>query len=140
MTKKTLSLAVILLLGMTTAQADDYPYLMFQTTDGSTTAVAAADLTITFSDGKLLATNVDGSKTFTLTDLSKMFFSATGDASGIDEVQDSGLQTNNGPVEVFTLAGFSLGNYETLEQAKRALSPGIYLLKSGSRTIKIAVK
>ena len=69
--------------GAATAQADDYPYLTFETADGTKVSVAAADLTLTISDGKLVVNN--GAQSFTLTELSKMYFSST-DVTPIDRV------------------------------------------------------
>ena len=131
-------ITLLALAGMATAQAEDndYPYLMFQTTDGTTTAVASSNLTITFSDGKLIATDANtGTQTFTLTDLSKMFFST--DATGIEETE---AETDNEAVEVFTTTGISLGKFENMKEAQSALERGIYVMKSKSRTLKIAVK
>ena len=137
--KKYLSI-ILALAGIATAQAEDndYPYLMFQTADGTTTAVASSNLTITFSDGKLIATDANnGIQTFTLTDLSKMFFSATADVTGIEETE---AEEDDEAVEVFTTTGISLGKFENMKEAQSKLERGIYVMKSKSRTLKIAVK
>lgn len=131
-------ITLLALVGMATAEAEDndYPYLMFQTTDGTTTAVAASGLTITFSDGKLIATDANnGTQIFTLTDLNKMFFST--DATGIEETE---AEADNEAVEVFTTTGISLGQFENMKAAQSALERGIYVMKSKIRTLKIAVK
>lgn len=134
--KKNLMLCLALA-GMTTAMADEYPYLMFQNNDGTTTSVASEGLTITFSDGKLIAKNADGSKTFTLTELNKMFFSKNADVTGIEETpKDASAE----PVEVFTLAGISVGRFENMKEAQNTLSKGCYVVKSASGTLKITVK
>ena len=139
--KRTILLAAIAAWGFNPTWADDYPYLMFQTADGNTIAVTASELTITFADGKLIATNAEGTQTITLTDLSKMYFSTTGDANAIEDVKADGpTDMSQEPVEVFTLTGISIGKYDTLQQAKSSLSQGIYVVKSASRTLKIAVK
>ena len=68
-----------------TAQADDYPYLTFQTQDGTLTSVATSSLTLAIESGQLVVN--DGEKTFTLTDLKKMYFS-TDDATAIESLTD----------------------------------------------------
>ena len=79
-------MTLVAIVGTLSAWADDYPYLVFQNADGSVKTVAVESLTITFSDGKLLATNVAGTETFALSDLSKMYFSS--DATGIEEIEN----------------------------------------------------
>lgn len=131
MRKELLTLA--LLTGMLSAQADEYPYLIFQTTDGSRTPVEVESLTIQIVDGNLVA----GGKTFCLTSLSKMFFATTPDAtSGIEDLRSA----ENGTVEVYSLNGVSLGSYNNVSEAKQSLQRGIYVIKSGSKTFKVAVK
>ena len=58
---KKLALATLITMGSLQAQAYEYPYLVFQNTEGSTIVMAVESLTITISDGKLIATNTDGS-------------------------------------------------------------------------------
>jgi hypothetical protein len=131
MRKKLLVLA--LLAGTLSAQADEYPYLIFETTDGSRTPVEVESLTIQIVDGNLVA---DG-KTFSLTSLSKMFFATTPDAtSGIEDLRSA----DSGAVEVYSLNGMSLGSYNNVSEAKQSLQRGIYVIKSGSKTFKVAVK
>lgn len=131
MRKKLLLLA--LLAGTLSAQADEYPYLIFETTDGSRTPVEVESLTIQIDDGNLVA---DG-KTFSLTSLSKMFFATTPDAtSGIEDLRSA----DSGAVEVYSLNGMSLGSYNNVSEAKQSLQRGIYVIKSGSKTFKVAVK
>ena len=122
-------------MGSLQAQAYEYPYLVFQNTEGSTIVMAVESLTITISDGKLIATNTDGTQNILLTDLSKMFFTQTADLSGI-----SNAETENEAVEVFTTGGLSLGKFQDINTAKTSLKPGLYIMKGKSKTTKIAVK
>jgi hypothetical protein len=132
---KKLALATLITMGSLQAQAYEYPYLVFQNTEGSTIVMAVESLTITISDGKLIATNTDGTQNILLTDLSKMFFTQTADLSGI-----SNAETENEAVEVFTTGGLSLGKFQDINTAKTSLKPGIYIMKGKSKTTKIAVK
>ena len=131
MRKKLLVLA--LLMGTFSAQADEYPYLIFETTDGCRTPVEVESLTIQIVDGNLVA----GGKIFALTSLSRMFFATTSDAtSGIEDLRSA----ENGVVEVYSLNGVSLGSYNNVSEARQSLQRGIYVIKSGSETFKVAVK
>lgn len=68
-----------------TAQADDYPYLTFETSDGTVQSVSTTSLKLEISGDKLLVN--DGAQSFTLTDLKKMYFS-TDDATAIESLTD----------------------------------------------------
>ena len=62
--KKLLITLVLMMALATAAQADDYPYLAFQTADGTVKAVSVTSLKLTFEGGQLVATNGDGSYAF----------------------------------------------------------------------------
>ena len=128
--KKNLLLLIAMIV-TAVAYADDYPYLTFETADGTKTSVSVSSLTLSISDGKLTA----GDKTFNLTDLSKMYFSTT-DVTGIEKV----IETVEGEVEVFNLRGISMGKFESMRSAASALKTGIYVIKSKSKTLKVSVK
>ena len=123
------------LLGVATTQADDYPYLTFQTSDGTEQSIASSALVFTFADGKLKATNGINSLEIALTDLNKMYFNT--EATGIEETT---IREKEEEVEAFSLAGIPMGKYENIEQARHALPKGIYVVKGASKTLKIAVK
>lgn len=123
------------LLGIATIQAEDYPYMMFQTNDGNVLTMASASLTITFSDGNMVASNGSESKTVALTDLNKMFF-----ASNPASVETTQTEEVNEPVEVFTVTGISVGKYENIQQVQATLERGIYVVKGKNKTLKIVVK
>ena len=107
-------------------QADDYPYLTFETADGTKTSVSSATLTITIQDGKLVA----GSQEFTLADLSKMYFSTSDETtSGIEEVNITSLEE---AISIYDLQGRKVSK----DQMKR----GIYVIKSKKGTHKVNVK
>ena len=59
---KKFFLLLTILVGTLTAQAEDYTYLTFETTDGAKASVAVADLTLTISGTTLTA----GTQSFTL--------------------------------------------------------------------------
>lgn len=114
--------------------ADDYNYLNIATTDGTETSLSVSNLKITYSNGMLVATNGDGTQSFTLTDVSKMYFSST--STGISEL---GTVSEDGAVTVYTVAGVKLGVFENVDEAQRQLKSGIYLFKSKSKTFKTIV-
>ena len=85
MTKKFLILLTFMI-GTLTAHGEDYAYLTFETTNGAKISVEASSLTITISGTTLTA----GSQSFTLSDLSRMFFSSSDESTTINKA-DNGL-------------------------------------------------
>lgn len=72
-----------MLVGTLTVQAGDYTYLTFETTDGAKASVSvASDVTLTISGTTLTV----GSQSFTLTNLSKMYFSTSDETTGIETI------------------------------------------------------
>ncbi len=127
------------MMGLPSAHADtyDFPYLAFKQNNGTVQTVAVQSLVLTFSNGTLIATNSDGSKSFILADLQKMYFTTSTEASGITDVETP----TDSPVEIFTVSGIAVGKYDTLAAAKDALAKGIYIAKQqNGSTFKIAVK
>lgn len=134
--KKTI-VFLMAMAGSVAAQAYDYPYLTIQTVDGTEKSVAVESLKLTFSDGKLVVTNSDGTQTFTLSSLSKMFFSASQTAG----ISDATTTTDaDGSAEVYSVGGMFLGKFESIAKAKESLKPGIYVVKTKTKTLKISVK
>lgn len=133
--KKFLIIMAALLISIS-MQAYDYPYLSFQTSEGTVQSVSVNELIITFSNGQLVLTNTDGSQTFSLSDLSYMFFSKEQNTTGVTRIEDVSNQT----VEVFTLNGLVIGRFESLQKAKAELKPGLYLIKSNGKTQKVVVR
>jgi hypothetical protein len=111
-----------------TVQADDYPYLTFETADGTKTSVSSTALTITIQNGKLMA----GSAELTLADLSMMYFSSTNETTAINAIETDDLSLNDADA-IYDLAGRRIPSGVTL-------SKGIYVIKKGSITRKIQVK
>lgn len=132
---KKLVLATLITVGTLQTHAYEYPYLVFQDAEGTTTAMAIDQLTITISNGKLNVTNSNGTQTFLLSNLNKMFFAQTADFTGI-----SNTETDNETVEAFNMGGLSMGKFQDINKAKTSLKPGLYILKSKSKTTRIVVK
>lgn len=131
---KKVLLTFIAMLAMLSVRADDYPYMIFQTTDGTIHAMAVESLNMEINNGQLVATNNEETQTFTLTDLSRMFFCT--DSTGIEEV----FSDDAGEVTVFTVMGVFVGKYPNANDAVKVLDGGVYLLKTKYNTIKIAVQ
>lgn len=112
--------------------AADYQYLVFKSADGTSTSLNAVGLTITFKDGTLVADDGSATATYPLSTLASMSFSNT---SGIAPVS-----VGDGPVWVFTLTGSCSGQFSSVEQARKHLQPGVYVIKSKDQTRKMTVK
>ncbi len=117
-----------MLVGMLTAQAEDYTYLTFETTDGAKASVSvASDVTLTISGTTLTV----GSQSFTLTNLSKMYFSNTDETTGIETI-DNGQWTIDNSTDIYDLQGHKVSK----DQMRR----GVYIVKTNSRTYKMVVR
>ena len=122
---KKFLLLMMVQVGALNVQADDYAYLTFETTDGEKASVAVSSLTLTISGNTLTA----GSETFTISNLSKMYFSNSDETTGIEEITTATLDEST---EIYDLQGHKV----TKAQMKR----GVYIVKTKSRTYKMVVK
>ena len=126
--KKILCLFMALV-GALTAQAADYSYLTFETTDGVKTSVDVSSLPVTINlDNSTLTI---GNQTFALADLSKMYFSTQSESTGISEE----LRVNSEELSTATFYDLQ-GHKMTKEQMKK----GVYIVKTNGKTYKIVVK
>lgn len=123
---KKLFLFLVLMAGTLTAQAADYAYLTFETTDGAKVSVEASTLTVTISGTTLTA----GSQSFTLTNLNKMYFSTSDESTGIKTLTASEW---NEVADIYDLQGRKVSK----DQMR---SGQVYVVKTKNGTHKIAVK
>ena len=120
-------------MGALMVQADDnYPYLTFETTDGAKVSVNTESLKLTINGTTLTV----GDQQFTLTNLSKMYFSTADESTttGIDEV---GSATLDDATEIYDLSGKKMA---TSDWSNGQLPRGVYIVKTKERTCKIVVK
>ncbi len=135
MKKKLLTIVFAMIVA--SASADNYSYLTFKKSDGTMISVGTESLTMTFSDGKLVADNGSSNISLTLTELASMFFSNGDDATGIDNIP---TDTADGKIEAFSTQGISYGTFDSVESLKKSLPGGVYIIKQGGKTFKVAVK
>ena len=76
-------------------EAFAYPYLTFQTTDGTQQSVAAESLEITIEGSELVAQNATSGVRILLTQLEKMYFTAN--PSGIEAVEVAQAAATHSP-------------------------------------------
>lgn len=122
---KKIVIIMMALVGALTVQAEEYAYLTFETTDGAKASVDVSSLTLTVSGNTLTA----GSQTFTLSNLSKMYFSNTSETTAIEEITTATLDE---AADIYDLHGHQV----TKDQMKR----GVYIVKTKTRTYKMIVK
>lgn len=117
------------------AQAEDYPYLTFEMTDGAKVSVSVESLKLSFSETTLTA----GSQTFTISNLSKMCFTTTSETTtGIESIDNLSIdRLLSKDDEVYDLSGKRVLS-GTSSNAK--LKRGVYIIKSKEGISKIAVK
>ena len=123
---KRIMLSLLMTVGMLTAQADNYTYLTFETTDGAKVSVNTESLKLSISGNTLTA----GDQQFTLTNLSKMYFSTSDESTtGIEDVTCVEVDE---ATEIYNLQGHKISKEQMLK--------GVYIVKTKKGTYKIAVK
>lgn len=122
---KKVLLVLVMMMGALSVHADDFSYLTFETTDGNKISVSVSGLSISISGTTLTA----GSQTFTLTNLSKMYFSTSDETTGISEITVDDLDEST---EIYNLRGMRVSK----DQMRR----GVYVVKTKNGTYKVNVK
>ena len=124
---KKLIMLLTLMMGTMGMKAADYPYLTFELTDGTKASVSvSSDVAMTFSGSMLTI----GSESFTLTNLSKMYFSASNETStGISALE---IADSDEVEAIYNLQGHKVSR----DQMQR----GVYIIKTKKGTSKITVK
>lgn len=123
---KKLFLLLTVLVTTLTVQAEGYTYLTFETTEGAKASVSVENLTLTINGTTLTA----GSQQFTLSNLSKMYFSTSDEtATGIEEINSASIEE---ATDIYDLQGHKV--------SKEQMRKGVYIVKTNSRTYKMVVR
>ena len=130
--RKLMCVLAIVLSGMM-AQAGDFAYLVFTNTNGTVTVMSVDRMTMTVDGEELQVANEAETVRFALTGLASMQFS--NDPSAIDNVLDA-----DAPVQVYSISGMSLGEYNSLVEAAKSLGTGAYVVSNGSVTQTIVIR
>ena len=130
--KKTVFL-LMALMGALTIQADDvYPYLTFETTDGTKVSVNTSELTLSVSGTTLTA----GSQEFTLENLAKMYFSKSDESTtGIETLED--VRKMKDVTAIYDLNGREIANCKSTDCQ---FPKGAYIVKTQQKIYKLVVK
>ena len=126
---KSFILGILMTVGVLPAVAGNYPYLTFKLTDGTKVSVPVTSLTLSVNGTTLKA----GAQTFTISKLSKMYFSSTDEttngATAIEELSVDDLEGK----EIYDLNGHRFASVAQLPR-------GVYIVKSKNKTCKIVVR
>jgi len=129
---KKFVLLLMTLIGTLKVQADSFSYLTFETTDGEKVSVAVDESLGLSISGTTLTV---GSQSFTLTNLSKMYFTETDEtATGIESSQKSKNEIED-DAEVYDLRG-----HKIVKSSNRKLTHGVYIIKTTDKTYKLIIK
>ena len=139
--RKVLFTTLLLLAATLTASAATYKYMVFEAYDGTQLSMTSDGLKLVYNDGTLTAISGDVSRTFTVSDLNRMFFSETMQGSDATAIQESSVATTPGDAssdysdyEVYDLSGRRIPTSGT------QLKPGLYIFKKGNTTTKRYIK
>jgi len=116
---------LLTMVGGLLAQAGNFTYLTFLTTDGTKVSLPVASLTITISGNTLTA----GSQSFELTNLKTMYFSTANETTAIQQVTRDALDE---AIAIYDLQGHQV--------EKAQMKPGVYIVKTRQKTYKMIVK
>lgn len=125
---KKIALLILTLVGTLLMHAEEkYSYLTFEMTDGKKVSVNTESLKLSVNGTTLTA----GTQSFTLTNLSKMYFS-TSDESNTSDIEEVSCATLDDAIEIYDLQGHQV--------TKAQMRKGVYIVKTKEKTCKIVVK
>ena len=109
-----------------TLMADEYGYMVFKLSDGTTKSITASGLILSFSNGNLSAKSGNNELTIPLNNLNKMAFSKDSVTGIGDSMADDGTE------EIYDLHGHRVTRAE--------MRKGVYIIKTKNRTYKVNVR
>ena len=122
---KKIALFLLAFVSVQNIQAEEYSFLTFETTDGAKASISVKSLSLNISGTTLTA----GQQSFTLSNLSKMYFSSTDETTGIEEITSATLDE---ATDIYDLQGHKM--------TKSQMKKGIYIVKTKQGVHKILVK
>ena len=122
---KKIALFLLAFVSVQNIQAEEYSFLTFETTDGAKASISVKSLSLNISGTTLTA----GQQSFTLSNLSKMYFSSTDETTGIEEITSATLDE---ATDIYDLQGHKM--------TKAQMKKGIYIVKTKQGVHKILVK
>ncbi len=138
--KKTIILTLLCIVSSISMRAADYQYLVFTMNNGSTLAVTATDLTISFANDNLIATSGNETlATLPLATLASMEFSNDNATTAINAASADGavLDINS----IITDANTAIYDMQgRMMPQGSALPKGTYIVKNNNRTIKVNIR
>lgn len=138
--KKTIILTLLCIVSSISMRAADYQYLVFTMNNGSTLAVTATDLTISFANDNLIATSGNETlATLPLATLASMEFSNDNGTTAINVVSTDRavLDVNSIITDAYTAIYDMQGR---MMPQGSALPKGTYIVKNNNRTIKVNIR
>ena len=107
------------------ARSSEFAYLTFEMTDGTKISVSVSSLALTVNGTTLTA----ASQSFVISNLSKMYFTASDETTGIRQLE---FKMADEITDVFDLQGKKV--------SKAQMKKGVYIIKTRQGTCKIVVK
>lgn len=133
---KVVSACILMLTFFQNTKAETtFPFLTFLTQNGNSTTMSVTSLSMTVSGSTLSVTNAEETKSFQLADLVKMYFSNS--STGISDISSD---TESQKVDVYTMNGIHVGQFASQTEAMKALTKGVYIIKSNKKSIQVAVQ
>lgn len=111
--------------------AAEYQWLTFRLADNSELSVAAENLEIVYGARELHLKSATVDQTIAVDGIKSMRFTAT--PAAIDAPQSPAQS----PADYYTPAGVKAGSFSSVEEARRSLPSGVYIVKKGDRTVKL---
>ena len=138
--KKTIILTLLCIVSSMSMRAADYQYLVFTMNNGSTLAVTATDLTISFANDNLIATSANETlATLPLATLTSMEFSNDNATTAINAASADGAVLNIN--SIITDANTAIYDMQgRMMPQGSALPKGTYVVKNNNRTIKVNIR
>lgn len=111
--------------------AEVYPWLTFRMSDNTEISVPSQNLKIDYSDRVLHVSTSTVTTDISIDKVKSMQF--TSSSSAIDNVLNDG---EDGAMEFFNVSGVKAGSFGSLEEARKSLPSGVYIIKNGEKSRK----
>lgn len=124
-------LTVCLLTVPAVLSAEVYSWLTFRMSDNTEISVPSENLEIDYSDRVLHVSTSTVTTDISIDKVKSMQF--TSSSSAIDNVLNDG---EDGAMEFFNVSGVKAGSFGSLEEARKTLPSGVYIIKNGVKSRK----